>query len=158
MKKQKVTSTRAWDLCPQSLGLPKRCLYLSHRPGNPHDNSSTLRCWCTELLTLRHDSKWESRSGIQNRSTHRQCWCARSFITRHARSQQVPPPRQMSSLCESTLQYLQWMTNKDLLDSTGNSAQGHVAAWIGDLRRGEWIQVYRWLSPFAVHLKPSQHR
>jgi len=22
---------------------------------------------------------------------------------------------------------------------------------------GEWMHVYVWLSPFAVHLKPSQH-
>ena len=30
-----------------------------------------------------------------------------------------------------TLLYLTWRTNKDLLDSTGNSAQCHVAAWMG---------------------------
>ena len=27
--------------------------------------------------------------------------------------------------------YLKWITNKDLLYSTGNSAQCYVAAWIG---------------------------
>ena len=27
--------------------------------------------------------------------------------------------------------YLKWITNKDLLDSTGNSAQCYMAAWMG---------------------------
>ena len=39
----------------------------------------------------------------------------------------------------------------------GNSAQCHVAAWMGGEFGGEWIHVYVWLSPFAVHLKLSQH-
>ena len=30
-----------------------------------------------------------------------------------------------------TLLYLKWMTNKDLLYCTGNSAQCYVAAWMG---------------------------
>ena len=57
-----------------------------------------------------------------------------------------------------TLLYLKWITNKDLLSSTGNSAQCDVAAWMrwGEFR-GEWIHVYGWLSPFTVHLKLSQH-
>ena len=33
----------------------------------------------------------------------------------------------------------------------------HVAAWMGGECRGERIYVYVWLSPFAVHLKLSQH-
>ena len=41
--------------------------------------------------------------------------------------------------------------------STGNSAQCYVAAWMGGDFGGEWIHVYVWLSPFAVHLKLSQH-
>ena len=52
-----------------------------------------------------------------------------------------------------TLLYLKWITNDDLLDSTGNSAQCYVAAWVGGESGGEWIHVYVWLSPFAVHLK-----
>ena len=36
-----------------------------------------------------------------------------------------------------------------------NSAQCHVAAWMGGEFGGEWIHVYVWLSPFAVHLKVS---
>ena len=31
------------------------------------------------------------------------------------------------------------------------------AAWMGWGFGGEWIHVYVWLSPFAVHLKLSQH-
>ena len=52
-----------------------------------------------------------------------------------------------------TLLYFKWITNKDLLNSTGNSAQCYVAAWMGGEFGGEWIHVYVWLSPFTVHLK-----
>ena len=51
------------------------------------------------------------------------------------------------------LLYLKWITNQDLLQSTGNSAQYHVAAWMGEEFGGDGIYVYVWLSPFAVHLK-----
>ena len=46
---------------------------------------------------------------------------------------------------------------KDLLYSTGNSAQCYVAAWMGRGLEGEWIHVYVWLSPVALQLKLSQH-
>ena len=36
-----------------------------------------------------------------------------------------------------TLLCLTWRTSKDLLDSTGNSAQCHVAAWMGGEFGGE---------------------
>ena len=52
-----------------------------------------------------------------------------------------------------TLLDLKWITNKDPLYSTWNSAQYYVAAWMGRGFGGEWIHVYAWLSPFAVHLK-----
>ena len=52
-----------------------------------------------------------------------------------------------------TLPYLKWITNKDLLYSTGNSAQFYVAAWMGGEPGGDWIHVYLRLSPFTVHLK-----
>ena len=45
------------------------------------------------------------------------------------------------------LLHLKMITNKDLLYSTGNSAQCHVAAWIGAEFGGEWIHAYTWLSP-----------
>ena len=48
---------------------------------------------------------------------------------------------------------LEWLTNGNLLDSTGNSAQGYVPAWMGGEFGEEWIPVYVWLSPFTVHLK-----
>ena len=57
-----------------------------------------------------------------------------------------------------TLLYLKWITNKDLLYSTGNSVQCYVAAEMGRKFRGEWVHVYVWLSPLIVHLKSSQHR
>ena len=52
---------------------------------------------------------------------------------------------------------LKWITNKDLLYRTWNSAQCYVAAWMeGEFGR-EWMHVYVWLRPSAVHLKLSQH-
>ena len=48
--------------------------------------------------------------------------------------------------------YLRWITNKELLYSTGNSAQCYMAAWMGGESGGEWIQAYVWLNHFAVHL------
>ena len=41
-----------------------------------------------------------------------------------------------------TLLYLKWVTNKDLLYSTGNFAQCYAAAWMGGEFGGEWIHVY----------------
>ena len=40
-----------------------------------------------------------------------------------------------------TLLYLKWITSKDVLSSTGNSAQCYVKAWIGGEFGGEWIHV-----------------
>ena len=45
----------------------------------------------------------------------------------------------------------------DLLYGTWNSAQCYVAAWMGEGFGGEWTHEYVCLSPFAVHLGPSQH-
>ena len=56
-----------------------------------------------------------------------------------------------------TLLYLKWKTDKDLLYSTWNSAQFYVATWMAGEAGEEWMYVYVWLSPFAVHLKLSQH-
>ena len=56
-----------------------------------------------------------------------------------------------------TLLYLKWITNKDLLYSTGNSAQCYMSAWMRVEFGGEWTHVYVWLSPSGVHLKLSQH-
>ena len=53
--------------------------------------------------------------------------------------------------------YLKWITNQDLLHSSGNSAQGYVAARMGGEFGREWTHGYAWPSPFAIHLKPSQH-
>ena len=48
-----------------------------------------------------------------------------------------------------------WMANKVLSNSTGNSGQCYVAAWMGADFGEEWMYVYGWLSPVAIHLKPS---
>ena len=53
-----------------------------------------------------------------------------------------------SGMDMDTLLYLTWRTSKDLLDSTGSSAQGQVAAWMGGEFGGEWLCAYVWLSPF----------
>ena len=42
-----------------------------------------------------------------------------------------------------TLLYLTWRTNKDLLYSTRNSAQGQVAAWMGGEFGGEMLENIR---------------
>ena len=55
-----------------------------------------------------------------------------------------------------TLLYIKWITNKQLLYSTGNSAQCCVAAWMGGEFGGEGIHVYVCLSSFAVYLKLPQ--
>ena len=36
------------------------------------------------------------------------------------------------------LLYFKWITNKDLLYTTGDSAQCYVAAWMGGGLGGEW--------------------
>ena len=54
----------------------------------------------------------------------------------------------MKRLNVCTLLYLKWITNKDLLYSTGNSAECYVAAWMGGGFGGEWIHGYVWLSSF----------
>ena len=56
-----------------------------------------------------------------------------------------------------TILCLKWITNKNLLYSTWNSAQCYVAGWMRVEFGGEWVHVYVWLSPLAVHLKLSQH-
>ena len=42
-----------------------------------------------------------------------------------------------------TLLYLKWITNKDLLYSTWNSAPGYVAAWMGEgLGQKRYLYTY----------------
>ena len=41
----------------------------------------------------------------------------------------------------NTLLYLKWITDKDLLYSTGNSAQSYMAAWMREASGGEWMRV-----------------
>ena len=56
-----------------------------------------------------------------------------------------------------TLKVAKEFIQQDLLYSTRNSAQCQVAAWMGGEFVGEWIHVYVWLRPFAIHLELLQH-
>ena len=56
-----------------------------------------------------------------------------------------------------TLWYLKWITDKALLYGMENSAHCYAGAWMGREFEGEWIHVYVWLSPFAVHLQLPQY-
>ena len=49
--------------------------------------------------------------------------------------------------------YLKWITNKDLLYGTGNSAQCYVAAWMGGEFWGEWIRVYTHTHKSLSHVR-----
>ena len=46
---------------------------------------------------------------------------------------------------------IKWIANKDLLYSTGISAQCYVTVCIGGEFGGEWLYVYVWLSPSVFH-------
>ena len=50
------------------------------------------------------------------------------------------------------LLYLKWIANKDLLYSTGNSTQCHVAAWIGG-ELGENAYIYSMAAAAAKSLQ-----
>ena len=56
-----------------------------------------------------------------------------------------------------TLLYLKCVTTKALLDSTGTSCSMSWGSLDGRGAGGGRIHVCVWLSPFAVHLKLSQH-
>ena len=58
-----------------------------------------------------------------------------------------------SSHCKCLrIKCFKWITNKDLLCSTGNSAQCSLATWMGGEFEGDCMHVLR-LRPFDVHLK-----
>ena len=56
----------------------------------------------------------------------------------------------------SAQQQLHWVRNK-VHDKCNVLDHCYRAAWMGGESGGEWIHIYVWLSPFAVHLKLSQH-
>ena len=55
------------------------------------------------------------------------------------------------------LLYIKWMSNKDLLNSTGKSTQYYVVTYMGKESEKEWMYVYVQLIHFAVHLKLIPH-
>ena len=60
-----------------------------------------------------------------------------------------------SGMDMDTLLYFKWITSKDLLFSTGDSAQCYVAARTGGEFGGEWVRLCT-AESLAVHLKLSQ--
>ena len=59
-----------------------------------------------------------------------------------------------------TLLYTEEMTNRDLLYSTGNSAQYSAVAYMGtESKKNECIYtyIYIWLNHFSVRLKLTQY-
>ena len=50
--------------------------------------------------------------------------------------------------------YLKWITNKDLLYITGNSAQCYVAAWMREEFGGEWIHLCIYMAE-SFHCLPD---
>ena len=69
-----------------------------------------------------------------------------SFLTKQKETHRL---REHTYGCLYTPLYLNWITKKDLLCNTGNSAQCYVTAWMGAKFGGEWIRVYVWLRPFC---------
>ena len=63
----------------------------------------------------------------------------------------------MKSLDMCTLLYLKWITNKDLLYSTGNSAECYVVAWMGGEFGGEWIHVFVFVCKAPCCLPENYH-
>ena len=67
------------------------------------------------------------------------------------------PSEQSRKLCTCppqnryTLLYLKWITNKDTLPSTGDSAKCYVAAWMGGEFLGEWyLHIYGWVPLLSI--------
>ena len=57
-----------------------------------------------------------------------------------------------------TLQYLKWVTNKELLVQHRKLCSMSMTAWMEGKYRGDGMQVYSWLSLFAVSLKVSHFK
>ena len=127
------------------------------------------RAWQPTPVFLPRESH-ESRS-LVGYSPHGCKGLDRTEATWHAHTQETHRLRERTYSCQGEgwgkgqlgsldmyiLLYLKWITNKNLLYSTWNSAQCYVAAWMGGEFEGDWIHVYVWMSLSAVHLKLLQH-
>ena len=51
---------------------------------------------------------------------------------------------------------IKYITNENLLYSTGNSTQSSVVTWMVRKSKNEWIYVYIWLTHFTVEQKLTQ--
>ena len=56
-----------------------------------------------------------------------------------------------------TLLYIKYITNKNLLYSTGNSTQYSIMTYMGKEPKKEWMHVYVLLIYFAIQQKLTQH-
>ena len=63
----------------------------------------------------------------------------------------------MGNTCTSMEDSSQCMAKPRSICGTWNSAHCYVAAQMGEEFGGEWIHVYVWQSPFAIHQKLSQY-
>ena len=57
-----------------------------------------------------------------------------------------------------TLQYLKMVTYRELLVEHRKLCSMSMTAWMGGKSQGDGMQVYAWLSPFAVPLKVSHFK
>ena len=90
------------------------------------------------------------------------CRIRKEMIQVNLLTKQKETHREWTYSCLYIWLYSKWITYKDLLCSTWNSAQYYMAAWMGGEIRGWWIvyiyiYIYIWMSPFSVYLKLSQH-
>ena len=106
-----------------------------------------LQARTLEWVAISFSNSWKWKGKVKSLSR------VRLFATPWTAAYQTPPstgfsrqeywsgvPLPSPNMC--TVLYLKWITNKDLLYSTENSAQCYVAAWMGEESGGEWIHVY----------------
>ena len=105
------------------------------------------------VISLGSKNKWYKLTNLQNKQTHRLREWTYGFQGEGWREGII----REFGMDMYTLLYLKWITNKDLVYSTWNSAQCYSEAWLGGEFGKKQIHVYVPLSPFTVHLKLSQH-
>ena len=110
----------------------------------------------SEATNCKSPDLWCPRSHMLRQIIHSDSWFRKCGP--HGRSPSVIP----KSVCAS-LSLLKWEKThthihmKQIRESMNWSILYRFNAWMGGEFMGEEIHVYVWLSPFAVHLKLSQH-
>ena len=118
---------------------------------NPMDRET----WRATVHRVAKSQTWQWLSTFARIKTERDSQI--EHICTNLKQKETHRFREWTYDCLYTILYLRWITNKDLLYSTWNSAQCYMAVWMGGEFGREWIHVYVWLSPFTVHPKLSQH-